>query len=64
VQNNQFGFNITGTAGIPIVIEASTNLARPDWIALQTLTLTNGSFFFSEPMQPNNPGRFYRISSP
>jgi len=63
VQNYQFGFNITGTANIPIVVEASPSLAGPVWTPLQTLTLTNGSFFFSEPFQPNLSARFYRISS-
>ncbi len=61
---NQFGFDIAGTANIPIVIEACTNLANPVWSRLQTLTLTNGLFYFSEPMQTNGSGRFYRISSP
>ena len=64
VQNNQFGFNITGTTNITIVVEACTNLASPVWTRLLTLTLTNGLFYFSEPFQPNSSGRFYRISSP
>ena len=64
MQNNQFGFNITGTSNIPIVVEACTNLASPVWTALQSLTLTNGLFYFSEPLQTNGSGRYYRISSP
>jgi hypothetical protein len=64
VQSNQFGFNITGTSNLPMVVEACTNLANPVWIPLQTNTLTNGSFYFSEPLQSNTPGRFYRISAP
>jgi hypothetical protein len=64
VQNNQFGFNITGTANIPILIEACTNLTNPVWTSLQTLTLTNGSAYFSEPFQPDSPSRYYRIRSP
>jgi len=64
VRSNQFMFNITGTTGIPIVVEACTNLASPVWTPLQTLMLNNGSFSFSEPLQTNNSGRFYRISSP
>jgi hypothetical protein len=64
VSNNQFGFNITGTTNIPIVVEACANLANPVWTPLQTLNLTNGSFYFSEPFQPNSSGRFYRINSP
>jgi len=63
VQNGQFGFNITGTTNIPIVVEASTSLAGPVWTPLQSLTLTNGSYYFSEPFQPGSPGRFYRITS-
>ena len=63
-QNNQFGFNITGTSNIPIVVQASANLASPVWTPLQSLTLTNGLFYFSEPLQTNGSGRFYRISAP
>jgi len=64
LSHNQFGFNITGTPDIPIVLEANTDLTSPVWTPLQTLTLTNGSYFFSEPFQTNSPGRFYRISAP
>jgi len=64
LQNNQFGFDITGTPAIPIVVEVSTNLANPVWTRLTNVTLTNGLFHFSEPAQPNTPNRFYRISSP
>jgi hypothetical protein len=64
VQSNQFGFNITGTANIPIVVEACANLASPVWTQLQAATLTNSLFYFSEPLQTNGSGRFYRISSP
>ena len=59
----QFGFDITGTANIPIVVEACANLATPVWTPLQSLTLTNGLFYFSEPMQTSIPARFYRIGS-
>jgi hypothetical protein len=64
VQNNQFGFDIKGTAAIPIVVEGCTNLANPVWTALTNVTLTNGLFHFSEPAQPASAGRFYRIGSP
>jgi hypothetical protein len=64
VRSNQFGFDITGTTNIPIVVEASANLASPVWIPLQTLALTNGLFHFSDPQWTNYPARFYRISSP
>jgi hypothetical protein len=64
VSSNQFGFTVTGTASIPIVVEACTNLANPIWSPLQAATLDNGMFFFSEPVQTNSAARYYRISSP
>lgn len=59
-----FGFNIVGTADIPIVIEASTNLAAGSWIHLQSCSLTNGIIYFSDPASMTLPVRFYRIRSP
>jgi hypothetical protein len=63
VQSNQFGFTITGTANIPVVVEACTNPANPTWIPLLAGTLTNGSLYFSDPAWANYPERFYRISA-
>jgi hypothetical protein len=64
VRTNRFGFNITGTANIPIVVEASTNLAGASWTALLSCTLTNGSIYFSDPQWANYRARSYRIRSP
>jgi len=64
VRTNRFGFNITGTTNIPIVLEACTNLANPTWVPLQSCNLTNGLLYFSDPNWTNYPGRFYRIHSP
>jgi hypothetical protein len=64
VRMNRFGFNIRGTANIPIVVEASLNLAARSWVALQNSTLTNGLMYFGDPQWTNYPGRFYRIRSP
>ena len=64
VRPNGFGFNITGTPGIPIGIEASTNLVTGLWVLLQSCTVTNGSVYFSDPQWTNYPGRSYRIRSP
>jgi hypothetical protein len=61
--SNQFGFTITGTSNIPVVVEACTNLAGAIWTPLFAGTLTNGSLYFSDPAGKNYPGRFYRISS-
>ena len=59
-----FGFNITGTSDIPIVIDAAASLANPSWVPLQRLNLTNGAFYFTDPNWTNYPARFYRIRSP
>jgi len=64
VQNNQFGFNITGTVNFTVVVEACTNLASPVWTPLQIATLTNGSFYFSDPQWSNYPARFYGLGFP
>ncbi len=58
-----FGFNITGTADIPIVVEACTSLTDATWVALQSLNLTNGTVYFSDPNWVNFPARHYRIRS-
>jgi hypothetical protein len=64
VRTNWFGFNITGTTNIPIVLEACTCLANPTWVPLQSCTLTNGSVYFCDPQWTNYPTRFYRLRSP
>jgi len=64
VRSNQFGFTITGSSNLVIVVESCTNLANPVWSAVETNTLTNSSSYFSDPDWTNSPGRFYRLRSP
>jgi hypothetical protein len=64
VHGNQFGFNITGSSNLVIVVEGCTNLSNPAWQPVQTNTLTTGSAYFSDPQWTNYPGRFYRLRSP
>jgi hypothetical protein len=69
VQNNQFGFNITGSSNIVVVVEACTNLANPVWLPVATNTLntfvgTNGTSYFSDPQWTNYSCRFYGFSWP
>ena len=64
VQNNYFGFNITGTNNYTVVVELCTNMASPVWVPLATNTLVNGVFYFSEPFQANSSGRFYGLGLP
>ena len=62
IQNNQFGFNITGTTNMIILVEACTNLANPTWTLLLIGPLTGGSIYFSDSQWTNYPSRYYRIS--
>jgi hypothetical protein len=64
VTNNQFGFTITANQNLTVVVEACTNLANPIWTPLQTVTLANGSYYFSEPLQTNISSRFYGLGVP
>ena len=64
VKNNKFGFKITATNNFTVVVEASTNLANPVWTPLQTVTLTNGSCYFSDPQWRNYPARYYGLGFP
>jgi hypothetical protein len=59
-----FGFTITGTTNVPIVVEASTDLAGGTYLPLQTCTLTNGFLYFIDGQWTNYRARFYRIRSP
>jgi hypothetical protein len=69
VLSNQFGFNITGSSNLVVVVEACTNLANPVWTPVATNTLnafigTNGMSYFSDPRWTNYPSRFYGFSWP
>jgi len=64
VRTNGFGFNITGSSNLVIVVEACTNLADSLWSPVGTNTLIGGSSYFSDPQWTNYPGRFYRLRSP
>ena len=64
VRSNRFGFTITGTTNIPIVVEAGTNLTSGVWTPLLTCILTNGSVYFSDLQWTNYTSRYYRLRSP
>jgi len=64
VRTNRFGFTITGTSGLLIVVDACANLAIPAWSPVQTNTLTGGSAYFSDSQSTNYATRFYRLRSP
>ncbi len=59
-----FGFTVTGSSNLVIVVEAATNLANPVWVPVSTLTLTNGFSFYNDTLWTNYPSRFYRFRAP
>lgn len=64
VSNGFFGANILWAKGQNVVVEATTQLSRPEWIPISTNTLTDGSSSFTDPEWSNHPARFYRLRSP
>ena len=64
VRTGRFGFNITGTTNIPIVVEASTSIISPNWVTVQNYSLTNGLIYFSDSQWTSHLTHFYRIRSP
>ena len=61
VVSNRFGFNFTSSSGLPVTVEASTDLIH--WQTLQTSTFT-GSACFADAQWTNYPGRYYRLVTP
>jgi hypothetical protein len=61
---NHFGFTITGTSGMIVVVEVSTDLIT--WTPLQTISFPpSGSFPFSDPaLVSAQAARFYRPRMP
>jgi hypothetical protein len=65
IQSNAFGFDITGSTNLIMVVEASTNLSNPNWVGLKQITLSPlGSGHFDDTDSTNYPVRFYRFSAP
>jgi hypothetical protein len=64
VQNGQFGFDLTGTTNIPVMVEVCDDLSAPLWTGLKSGILTGGFFHFTDPEWTNYQSRFYRISPP
>ena len=64
IHNNRFGFNITATNNFTVVVAACTNLANPVWTPLTNVTLTNGSYYFTDPQWATYSRRFYGVGLP
>jgi len=64
VHTNRFGFIISWAGARTVIVEARTNLASGVWLPLSTNTLTDGSFYFSDPQWTKYRSRFYRLHAP
>lgn len=64
VSGGRFGFTVTGTEGIPIVVKTCTNLHTGAWSSLQSTNVDGGSIYFADNQWTNFPARFYRIGTP
>jgi uncharacterized delta-60 repeat protein len=58
LRSNQFGFNLIGSAGSTVVIDASGTLL--DWSPIATNMLPSGPLYFTDPASTNSPHSFYR----
>lgn len=64
IKNGIFGFNVTGTDGITLIVESSTNLDHAKWTPISTNTLTGGSSYFANSASTTNGSAFYRFRTP
>jgi hypothetical protein len=64
VKTNRFGFIISWATNIPVVVEASADLATHVWSPVSTNALASGWSYFSDPQWSSYPARFYRVRSP
>jgi hypothetical protein len=64
IRTNHFGFKITASSELIILVEACTNLANPNWLVVGTNRVTQGSSSFDDLDGSNHPSRFYRLRSP
>ena len=61
---NPFGFIINWASGKAVIVEATSEMAKPVWSPVTTNALSGGTFYFSDPQWTNYPSRLYRIRSP
>jgi sugar lactone lactonase YvrE len=60
--NGQFGFNVAGPAGQPVIVQISTNMK--DWACAWTNTIGSGALPFVDQQSSSYPFRFYRTANP
>ena len=63
-ETDGISFVITGSANIPIAVEATTDLLAGTWTRLDTTTLADGNLEFTDPDSEDSAFRLYRIVGP
>lgn len=61
VQNQQFGFTLTGSDGQVLVVDVSADLIQ--WLPVQTNVIAGNPVTFVDPQSVNHVERFYRLRS-
>lgn len=64
VKAGSFGFTVVGASGPSFVVEAATDLARPDWTRIGPSPLVGSSVYVTDPQWTNSARRFYRVRMP
>jgi hypothetical protein len=64
VHSDGFGFSISGTTDIPLVVEASPVLTATNWLRIHSCTLTGGIVHFRDADWTDYAARFYRLCAP
>ncbi|MDX1409433.1 MAG: hypothetical protein R3330_14900, partial [Saprospiraceae bacterium] len=64
VQSDQFGFNITASSDLLVVVEATDTASLFNWSPVGTNQLAAGSSYFSDPDWMDYPCRIYRLRLP
>jgi len=52
---------LIGSQGFNYTVQATTNLASPNWFTITTITNFPGNEFFIQDNQATNSARFYRV---
>jgi hypothetical protein len=59
---NQFGFTVSGSSGVVVIVETTADLSNPNWAPIGTNTLTTATWSFQTPGSGGNA--FFRLRAP
>lgn len=65
-EDGLFEFSVTSISDLVVLVQACADLANPEWLDLEIITLRNGVAHFSDPdsISETTPSRFYRLRMP